>query len=122
MRFLIDNALPPKLAKLLREAGHDAVHLRELNRQHSDDGWILEFAHREDRIIVSADSDFATLLALRQWPKPSFILFREPDLTEAQHYAHRLLTNLAAVQQDLLGGCVVSFRHGHLRVRSLPIS
>lgn len=37
MRFLIDNALSPSLAALLREAGHHALHLRDLGLQHADD-------------------------------------------------------------------------------------
>lgn len=122
MRFVIDNALPPKLAAILREVGHDAVHVRELRKQDASDQWILEFARVEDRIIVSADSDFAVLLALQEWPKPSFVLFREPDLVQARQYADCLLTNLAAIEGDLLSGCVVAFRRGHVRVRSLPIS
>ena len=30
MRFLLDNNLSPKLAELLRTAGHDVVHVRDI--------------------------------------------------------------------------------------------
>ena len=37
MRLLIDNALSPALADLLRNAGHGAVHVREVGLHHADD-------------------------------------------------------------------------------------
>ena len=122
MKFLIDNALPPRLSNLLRHAGHDAVHLREYGIQHADDKLILLRARQEGRAIVSADTDFGALLANQNAPSPSFILFREPDLATAESYAERLLTILPAMEADLVNVCVVVFRGGRVRVRSLPFS
>jgi predicted nuclease of predicted toxin-antitoxin system len=31
MRFLLDNNLSPSLARLLRTAGHDVVHVRDID-------------------------------------------------------------------------------------------
>lgn len=121
MKFLIDNALPPRLARLLSEAGHDAVHVRECGLQTAEDTLILERAELEDRILVTADTDFGTLLAFLRKPKPSIILFREPDVVRARDYAAHMLVCLPLLEDDLRAGCVVVFRHGRVRVRTLPL-
>ncbi len=121
MRFLIDNALSPEVARLLTAAGHEAVHVRNYGMHAAEDSSILERAGAEDRIVVSADSDFAMLLATTRRSRPSFILFREPDVIRAADYVGIILQSLAAIQDELLSDCVATFRHGRVRVRSLPI-
>lgn len=122
MKFLIDNALSPEVARLLSSAGHDAVHVRDYGLHAAEDPIILERADLEDRILVSADTDFAAFLAVARKAKPSFILFREPDVIRARDYAARILDSLPMLESELAAGCVVVFRHGRIRLRTLPFS
>ena len=83
MKFLVDNALSPRLAHLLREAGHDALHVAAFKMQAADDTDILVLARREERIVISADSDFSMLLSVQQAHDPSFVLFREHEIRDS---------------------------------------
>jgi predicted nuclease of predicted toxin-antitoxin system len=93
LRFLIDNALSPRLASALGDAGHDVVHVRDRGLQRASDAELLRLAATEDRVIVSEDTDFGALLALAEFTRPSIILFRRmPDRSAAALQA-RLLGN-----------------------------
>ncbi len=63
MRFLIDECLPHGMAELLRAAGHDCTHVYELGLGSQPDEQIMVTTDRENRILVSADTDFGELLA-----------------------------------------------------------
>jgi predicted nuclease of predicted toxin-antitoxin system len=122
VRFLVDNALPPLLADLLVSAGYDSVHVRVYGMQAASDELILARALAEDRIVISADTDFAVILANQAANRPSFILFRDPNLLIASDYAAALLPALDVLEPELISGCVAVFRNGRLRVRRLPLS
>ena len=58
MKLLVDNALSPVLAELLRTAGHEAVHVRDIGLHHAAGEDIFERAASEDFVLVTADTDF----------------------------------------------------------------
>jgi len=122
MRLLVDNALSPVLAELLRNAGHEAAHVRDIGLHHAADEDIFERATAEDFVLVTADTDFGTLLAKRSTSKPSLILFRGEGSRQPEALALLILSNLAQLTDALRAGCIVTFEPARLRVRPLPIS
>ncbi|MBF0607265.1 MAG: DUF5615 family PIN-like protein [Candidatus Magnetobacterium sp. LHC-1] len=121
MRFLIDNALSPLIAEGLNMSGYNALHVRDCGLHCADDSTILAKAVDDNRIIVSADTDFGTLLALRGQRRPSVILFRRSTQRHPDMQLRLLLSNLPAIEHSLEEGSIVVFEQARIRIRSLPI-
>lgn len=121
MRFLLDQNQSPLLVGLLAAAGHDAVHVRDVAMATAIDREILSFALEQQRVVVSADTDFGELLARSNASGPSILLFRRQGQRRASDVATLLLANLDALIEDLDAGAVVVFDADRVRVRRLPI-
>ncbi len=121
MSFVVDANLSPRLAEFLRDAGHDAVHVRDIGMRAASDDEIVDSAISTDRIVISHDTDFGTLLAYRELSKPSFISIRSSDPVDVDHQARLVVANLDAMSDDLDAGAIAVFASGRLRIRRLPL-
>lgn len=120
MKFLVDASLSPCVAARLREDGHEADHVHDYGRVTADDNQILAHARSHGQALISADTDFTTMRALRGVPSPSLVLLRSADHMSPAQQAALILANLAAFTADLEAGAAISIAKGHLRVRPLP--
>lgn len=106
---------------LLREAGHDAAHVRDYGMQAAPDEQVMDRARDEGRVLISADTDFGTLLSRQHAAAPSVMLVRRLVGRRAKDMTEVILANLTAVEGDLAIGAVVVLGDDTLRVRRLPI-
>jgi len=121
LRLLVDQCLSVELADGLTAAGHDAVHVAAYELSRADDTEVLARAAQEDRVLVSADTDFGGLLAARQAAVPSVILYRRRTRRRPHEQVLILLANLPAVEEDLEAGAIVIIEDHGIRIRRLPI-
>ena len=119
-RLLLDQGLPRSAAVLLREGGLDAVHVGEIGMSQATDTEIIALARVQDRVVITLDADFHTLLALGGVGKPSVVRIRIEGLKSAE--MTRLILRVLQLTQDQLDlGAAVVVTATNIRIRLLPI-
>ncbi len=76
MKFKIDENLPVDIAELLRKARHDAVTILDQGLGGKDDHLIIEACKRENRVLITLDTDFADIRNYPPQKYKGFIVLR----------------------------------------------
>ncbi|MEM6297793.1 MAG: DUF5615 family PIN-like protein, partial [Bacteroidota bacterium] len=75
MNFLVDTQLPARLAHHLTRLGHESKHTTFFEEGHlMDDEEIVHIAIKEERTIISKDSDFLDHYLLKGYPPRVLLL------------------------------------------------
>jgi predicted nuclease of predicted toxin-antitoxin system len=105
MNFLVDAHLPPGLVAGLQAAGHDALHTSQLPRRNeTSDRIINDLFVREQRVVVTKDSDFyhSHLLHGKPW---KLLLIRTGNIRTrelARLFQQHLPAIVTALEQNSL--------------------
>lgn len=121
MRILVDACLSPRLAEAPNAKGHDAVHVVSYGMKRAPDPEVLARADTEDRAVLSADTDFGTILGRTRATRPSVILFRLETDRHVDELADLIEANRAAIEAAVEEGSIIVIGDALVRVRSLPI-
>ena len=120
IRLLLDQGLPRSATILLQQRGIDAIHVGDIGMSAASDMEILDKARCDNRIVVTLDADFHSLLAVNALSSPSVLRIRIEGLN-----GDGLCTLLCRVFElcgdDLAIGAVVSAQINRIGVKLLPI-
>ena len=113
MRFLVDVNASGALSRWLLEMGHDVAQVAEQDPRMRDED-ILQWAVREQRIIITTDQDFEEMI----WRegRAHCGLLRLENLPRQERQA-LLQDVLAGQRQDLENGAVVIAHVRKIRIR-----
>ena len=120
MKFLIDMPASPELVPWLQERGHEAVHAQDINLGTASDSIIMNRAATEERVVITADLDFGTLLAQSGSDTPGVILFRGGNYSEVE-MRNLVARVLEAVKPDVLKHSIAVVDKRRIRVTRLPL-
>jgi predicted nuclease of predicted toxin-antitoxin system len=118
--FLADIHISPLTVQPLKQAGYDTIRITDSLPNTATDREILEFARLIERIIITQDLDFSTLIALNNYGQPSLITLRlssaNPNLI-----SQKLLEIIPQFPNELKEGIALTITNRSIRIRKLPI-
>ena len=113
--------LSPKTVRSMQKHGYDIVRVSSVLPENTPDLVLLQYAAETDRVIITQDLDFGTLLAIHGYDSPSVITLRlsgtDPDTITA-----RLIEVIPQIEKSLAEGTAVTVEDRLVRIRPIPIS
>lgn len=79
MKLKLDENIDARLATLLRDAGHDALTVREQKLRGSNDTDLYRLCISEDGALITLDLDFSNILTYPPEKTSGLIVLRGPD-------------------------------------------
>ena len=112
MKFLIDRCAGHLLAEWLQSRGHDVVEIRDLGPDPGD-RVVLDWAHKQDRILITIDTDFGQLIFSEGLAHAGLIRLPDVPSLERQHILEDLLNRF---EEEIENRSVITVRGGRIRV------
>jgi predicted nuclease of predicted toxin-antitoxin system len=114
LKFLIDVGVGASVVKWLREHGHDAVSVRDIDSRAKDQD-ILETAVRESRMVITMDKDFGELVYNSGLAHSGVLILRLEDATgqEKVDVIKAIISEFSTSIENRF--CV--YQNGRLRIR-----
>lgn len=72
LKFLLDADMPRSSAEVIRSTGYDVEDVRDIGMGAAKDREVIEYALKNERIIVTRDTDFGEILRYPEHPGSNF--------------------------------------------------
>jgi predicted nuclease of predicted toxin-antitoxin system len=118
--FVLDQGVPRDAAGMLRDLGHQCIHVGEVDMSTATDEEILRFAFAKSAVVVTLDADFHAILAVSAAEGPSVIRIRIQGL-RAPEIAACVRSVSERFASDLHAGSLVTVKRRKTTCHALPI-
>jgi len=113
VRLILDTCISGGVADELRQAEHDVIWTGDWPQDPGDDE-ILEFAFRENRILITLDKDFGTLAILHKRPHAGMLRLVNWATKDQPQVCLKVLHQY---ETELQANSILTVEPGHIRIR-----
>ena len=101
LRFLTDEDVPRSTARVLRDAGFDAVDVRDVGLRGKSDVTVYAYAQKEERLLITCDLGFSNILNFPPSQSVGLIVVRIADSEPIDHFNHDVVRAVTEVADNL---------------------
>ena len=117
LSFLADESCDFGVVRALRTEGHDVLAVAEMMSR-SDDRDLIEFAARDERILITEDKDFGWLVHVAGVKSNGVIFIRFPG--NRRNMMATVVCDVVRQHRDRLSRSFVVIEPGYVRISELP--
>ena len=121
MKVVVDMNLTPLWVAFLKAAGIEAVHWSSVGAPNASDTQIMAWASSNERLVLTHDLDFGTILAVTAGTRPSVIQVRAAD-NSPEAVGGEVLAALRQMAVEIYAGALITVEPGRSRLRILPLA
>lgn len=116
-RLLADENISPKVTAFLRENGCNILDVKEEGRQGESDELLLQSAYREQRFILTHDSDFGTLAVNQGQPCYGIVYLRLKNLNRSN--VIKIFRQILRQNIEINPGSILVVKKSRIRIRQV---
>ncbi len=117
IKVLADENISPKVVAFLRQHGIDVLDTKEQSWFGKEDEELLEIAYKEQRYVLTHDSDFGTM-AIHEGKRCYGIIYIRVKNLHPQNVT-KVCEKLFELKTDLVPGSILVVGEARLRIRKL---
>jgi len=115
--FVVDDNMPRTTASVLRDAGYEAINVRDVGLRGADDEDVFAFAQSRQAALIMADRDFSSVLTFRPGTHAGIIFVRIPSKVPNEVVNREVVRAIVELGNEELSGAHVVVEVGRTRVR-----
>jgi len=101
LRFLTDEDIPRSTARILRDAGFDAVDVRDVGLRGKSDALVYAYAQNKNRPLITCDLGFSNIVRFLPSQSIGLLVIRIPDSEPIEIFNHDVLQAVLTVGESL---------------------
>jgi predicted nuclease of predicted toxin-antitoxin system len=116
-RILVDEDMPRSTARVLVQAGYDAVDVRDVGLRGLGDNEVFAYAQANGMALISADMGFANALRYPLGTHEGIVVVRVPNELRTAQVNDELTRSLAELAGEALKGLLLIVEVRRTRIR-----